>query len=149
MTEPSIAGGELRRYIVTLDTTRGWMDVELTRSSPKVAANTARWSLIHLRRFGDVDQVHVLWTSVAGEPDPGNDPFMEGKRYALLYQAPQHKLPRTAVMTFLDLDGDRLVFDARPAAGTQQMPAAWVQKVRLIRDEVPHHVNTIQRGDDA
>lgn len=49
-------------YLVVCDTTKGLMDVELIGTTSERAANRARWTLIHSRIYGDIDQVQ--WISV-------------------------------------------------------------------------------------
>jgi len=59
--EPT-ADTPVKVYLVVVDTTMGLFDVELIGTSSERAANRARWSLIHRRTYGDVDQVQ--WISV-------------------------------------------------------------------------------------
>ena len=49
----------MRKYLVVLETKKGLMDVELVGSNAKAAKTRARWSLIHARKFGDIEEVTV------------------------------------------------------------------------------------------
>lgn len=64
--EPETAAPEpetaIKVYLVVVQTVKGLMDVELIATSGERAASRARWTLIHARRYGDIDQVQ--WLSV-------------------------------------------------------------------------------------
>jgi hypothetical protein len=70
-------------------------------------------------------------------------PLILGQRYLVRYRGETHRRDRTAVMVYLGEDGDRLVFDARPVAGTQFMPRAWVLAVEPVAADTPSHVNRV------
>ncbi len=53
---------DFKLYLVTVDTTKGFMDVELLGTSSQRAADRARMTLVHAREYGDIDQVQ--WVSV-------------------------------------------------------------------------------------
>lgn len=59
--EPT-ADSPVKVFLVVVDTKKGLMDVELIGTTAGRAADRARWSLIHGRQYGDIDQVQ--WISV-------------------------------------------------------------------------------------
>lgn len=57
----------MERYTVVVKTPKGTFDVEVpTYQGPEAAARRAKWSLIHMR-YGDVDEVHILSTTLIEE----------------------------------------------------------------------------------
>jgi hypothetical protein len=64
-------------------------------------------------------------------------PLEPGRRYLLRYRGETQRRDRTAVMVYLGEDGDRLLFDARPAAGTQRLPRTWVHSVEPVPADTP------------
>jgi hypothetical protein len=82
--------------------------------------------------------------------DPADDnaiaaSLVRGQRYRLRYRSETQRRDRTAVMVYLGADGDQLLFDARPAAGTQRMPRAWLRAVEPVPADTPAHINKIVR----
>jgi hypothetical protein len=71
------------------------------------------------------------------------DPLIAGGRYHLRYRAPNQRRSRTAVMDFVAVEGANLVFNARPVAGTQSIPAAWVQSVKAVPTDTPAHIGRV------
>ena len=61
--------------------------------------------------------------------DDNAPPMRPGQRYQVRYRSGSQRRDRTAVMVYLGEDGDSLLFDARPAAGTQRMPRPFSRKV--------------------
>jgi hypothetical protein len=57
-----------------------------------------------------------------------------GQRYRIVYMSGTQRFPRVAVMDYLSYDAnhDALVFSARPAAGTQDMPRDWVKQFEVV-----------------
>ena len=70
-------------------------------------------------------------------------PLVVGQRYLLRYRSATQRRDRAAVMVYLGDDGDRLLFDARPAAGTQSMPVGWIQAAEPVADDTPAYINRI------
>jgi hypothetical protein len=68
-----------------------------------------------------------------------------GQRYLLRYRSQTQRRDRTAVMVYLGGDGDELLFDARPAAGTQRLPRAWARSVEPVAADTPAHINRTAR----
>lgn len=74
------------KYLVTLDTTQGMMDVDLrTTQGSEAAGRRARWTLINARVYGDVEDVQVIsvttvcsWFAECENPADGtlNHPFL-------------------------------------------------------------------------
>lgn len=51
----------LIKYRITLDTRKGLMDVDvLSSQGPEAAGRRANLTLVHTRRYGDIDQVHTV-----------------------------------------------------------------------------------------
>lgn len=59
-----------------------------------------------------------------------------GQNYRLIFQVPDARLPREAVLRFLDADGNRYRFDARPEAGTQTIERANITYMRETNDPI-------------
>ncbi len=83
-------------------------------------------------------------------PDPADDnaiaaSLVRGQRYRLRYRSETQRRDRSAVMVYLGADGDQLLFDARPAAGTQRMPRTWLRAVEQVPVDTPAHINKITR----
>jgi len=72
-------------------------------------------------------------------------PMTRGHRYRVRYRSATQRRDRTAVMVYLGADGDCLLFDARPAAGTQHMPHAWVRAIEPVPADTPAHLNRTVR----
>jgi hypothetical protein len=70
-------------------------------------------------------------------------PLEPGQRCLLLYRSETQRRDRTAVMVYLGEDGDRLLFDARPMAGTQRIPRVWIRDVEPVAADTPAHINRI------
>ena len=68
-----------------------------------------------------------------------------GCRYRVRYRSGTQRRDRTAVMVYLGADGDALLFDARPAAGTQRMPRGWVRHIEPVPADTPAHINRVTR----
>lgn len=60
--EPAAAEPAIKVYLVVVQTALGLMDVELIGTSGEIAARRAKWSLIHKRTYGDIDEIE--WVSV-------------------------------------------------------------------------------------
>jgi hypothetical protein len=71
------------------------------------------------------------------------DPLIAGTRYHVRYRAPNQRRSRTAVMDFVAVDRANLVFSARPVAGTQSIPGAWVRSVKAVPIDTPVHINRV------
>jgi len=67
-----------------------------------------------------------------------------GQWYRLRYRSTTQRLDRSAVMVYLGTDGDQLLFDARPAAGTQHIPQAWLQAVEPVPADTPPYLNKVE-----
>lgn len=50
----------------------------------------------------------------------------KGQKYRVLHKSESQRYTRESVLVLLDRDGNELIFDARPVAGTQKMPVSWV-----------------------
>lgn len=73
--------------------------------------------------------------------------FTVGTRYWILHQSDEQRYPRLSVMTFLDPgDAERGVWNARPAAGTQQLPWSWILDAEPAAKDEAHFVNRDGRG---
>ena len=77
--------------------------------------------------------------------DTAAPPMVLGLRHRLRYRSETQRRDRTAVMVYLGEDGDALLFDARPAAGTQRMPRGWVRAAEPVTANTPAHINRIAR----
>lgn len=77
--------------------------------------------------------------------DNAAQPMIEGRRYLVRYRSATQRYDRTAVMVYLGEEGDTLLFDARPVAGTQQMPRPWLRAVEPVSAEMPAHINKVIR----
>jgi hypothetical protein len=71
--------------------------------------------------------------------------LVPGQRYRLRYRSSTQRLDRSAVMVYLDADGENLLFSARPAAGTQQIPRTWLLSVEAVPADTPVYLNRIER----
>lgn len=60
-----------------------------------------------------------------------------GKMYLIVHQSDAQGYPRVSAMRFLEESLGKLVFDARPTAGTQEMPRSWVQSIQPTAEKVP------------
>jgi len=81
-------------------------------------------------------------------PDGGQQRFPSlttGRRYQVRYRSETQRRDRTAVLVYLGADGDALLFDARPAAGTQRMPRGWVRQIEPVSADTPAHINRVTR----
>lgn len=58
----------------------------------------------------------------------------EGQRYRIVYMSGTQRFARVAVMDYLSFNAahDELVFSARPAAGTQDMPRSWIKQFEKV-----------------
>lgn len=54
----------METYIVALSTTQGLIEVELMASSAKAAETRAYWSIVHARKYGDLDDIKVTHVEV-------------------------------------------------------------------------------------
>lgn len=70
-------------------------------------------------------------------------PMIVGRRYRLRYRSGTQRRDRTAVMVYLGADGEALLFDARPVAGTQRMPRAWIREVQRVPADTPPHLGKV------
>jgi hypothetical protein len=69
----------------------------------------------------------------------------QGHRYLVRYRSGTQRNDRTAVMVYLGDDAGTAVFDARPAAGTQRMPRAWIRAIEPVPADTAAHINQVQR----
>lgn len=70
-----------------------------------------------------------------------------GTRYRLRYRSETQRRDRTAVMDYIGTNhnGDHQ-FSARPVAGTQTMPAAWLLEAVAVAKATPVHLNRVVRS---
>lgn len=52
--------------------------------------------------------------------------------YKVVYRTTHAKRNRIAQMQFIGEDGDALLFNARPVAGTQRLPREWIQSAEEV-----------------
>jgi hypothetical protein len=53
-----------------------------------------------------------------------------GVKYLVIHQSPSQRFARASVLKFLGQDtGEIMSFDARPVAGTQNLPRSWVKSI--------------------
>lgn len=71
--------------------------------------------------------------------------LVPGQRYRLRYRSSTQRLDRSAVMVYLDADGDTLLFSARPTARTQQIPRVWLRAVETVPADTRAYINRIER----
>lgn len=74
--------------------------------------------------------------------------LIAGKKYKVWYKAPEWKYKREAVMRYLDnalSDTEDLIWDARPAAGTQNMPKSWFIDATDIDPTTPCYIDKMIR----
>lgn len=74
-----------------------------------------------------------------------------GKRYRLIHQIPPQRYDRESVMDFLGVGGagaddGRLLFSARPLAGTQSFKPSWVKDAVEVAKTTPIKINGRIRG---
>lgn len=56
-----------------------------------------------------------------------------GSKYRITYQIPGvHRKPREAVLRYMDRDGDRVIFDGRPAVGTTTIDAECIKSAEFV-----------------
>jgi len=79
------------------------------------------------------------------DDDNAAPPMRPGQRYQVRYRSGSQRRDRTAVMVYLGEDGDGLLVDARPAAGTQRMPRRWLRAVEPVPADTAAHINRIVR----
>ncbi len=72
-------------------------------------------------------------------------PMTQGHRYRVRYRSGSQRRDRTAVMVYLGTNGGWLLFDARPAAGTQRMPNTWIRAVEPVPADTPAQINRLAR----
>jgi hypothetical protein len=77
--------------------------------------------------------------------DNGAAQLAPGYRHRVRYRSDSQRRDRTAVMVYLSVDADAVVFDARPAAGTQRMPRTWIKAIEPVPADTPAHINRIMR----
>lgn len=67
-----------------------------------------------------------------------------GRKYLIHHKSAAQRYVRQSIMTYLGLsDSGHLLWDARPAAGTQEMPTSWLTSVGEVDASVPHFINRI------
>jgi hypothetical protein len=76
----------------------------------------------------------------AEEPKAGPQ-LVPGGRYRVVHRSPTQRRDRVSVLDYLEEAGEELVFSARPVAGTQQMPKAWVREVTEVAKTTPVSMN--------
>jgi hypothetical protein len=79
------------------------------------------------------------------DDDNAAPPMRPGQRYQVRYRSGSQRRDRIAVMVYLGEDGESLLFDARPAAGTQRMPRPWLRAVEPVPADTAAHINRIVR----
>src|SRR5262249_14382978 len=87
--------------------------------------------------------------ATTGDPAAG---LVVGHGYHLTYRSTTQRRDRGAVMVYLGTDygtdtgpsGEVLLFDARPAAGTQRLPRTWLRSAHAVPDDTPPYLNKIE-----
>jgi hypothetical protein len=67
--------------------------------------------------------------------------FVVGGRYRVTHRSDAQRFNRVSVMDYLGESGSDYVFNARPVAGTQTMPQAWLIDAELVRKDTPIVLN--------
>lgn len=72
----------------------------------------------------------------------------KGAWYRIVWQSPNHKYPHEAKMIYLGLryDFNSLVFSARPVAGTQMLPIAWILKMEPCKAPKAPYLDHVLRS---
>jgi hypothetical protein len=74
-------------------------------------------------------------------PTPSGQDLVTGQKYRITYKAPNWKYARTAVMTYLGPGSSDGCWNARPFAGTQDLPDSWVQTVEKVDNDTEPYMN--------
>jgi hypothetical protein len=69
-----------------------------------------------------------------------------GRKYRIVFKNENQKYLHQSVMAYLGenkalIFGHNLVFDARPVAGTQEIPLSWIADIREVKDNHPIVLN--------
>lgn len=62
--------------------------------------------------------------------------LVPGTKYRILYQIPGQRVIRSAVLVFLEANGQESIFDGRPQMGTQRFRHAWLLGWIKVNDNV-------------
>jgi hypothetical protein len=76
------------------------------------------------------------------------DKLEVGKRYKIYHQSEAQKLLRYSIMDFLGPDEtnqNNLMWNARPVAGTQALPKAWISGIFQVHKSAQIILNGIAR----
>ncbi len=135
------------------------LDIHAVRPAPIRAAERAAIARTLAARSPSYPHGRLwqIWTGAAWQHLTGAHPataaygeddvaaaLVVGQRYRLRYRSATQRLDRSAVMVYLGADGDQLLFNARPAAGTQHMPWAWLRAVKPVPADTPAYLNKVE-----
>jgi hypothetical protein len=71
--------------------------------------------------------------------------FVAGTKYKVRHRSEQQRRTRESVMTYLGGTS----WNARPAAGTQELPASWIISAERVPAITVHYVNRlIPKGEE-
>ncbi|HYS39851.1 MAG TPA: hypothetical protein VEO01_29910 [Pseudonocardiaceae bacterium] len=115
---------------------------QLARTVPDATARF--WQIWAGTGWAHLTDVGTPPAAPAAPVDPAVG-LVPGQRYHLRYRSTTQRLDRGAVMVYLGADGDRLLFSARPAAGTQQIPRGWLKAAEAVPADTPAYLNRIER----
>ena len=115
---------------------------QLARTVPDATARF--WQIWAGTEWQHLTDVGTPPAAPAAPVDPAVG-LVPGQRYHLRYRSTTQRLDRGAVMVYLGADGDRLLFSARPAAGTQQIPRGWLKAAEAVPADTPAYLNRIER----
>lgn len=87
------------------------------------------------------DRRVTIRTDQQGRERPTHSDLSQGDRVRVIHRAPEQGYDRMSVLTFLEDHGDGLTFSARPKAGTQIIPRAWIRRMERVSAETPISLN--------
>jgi len=58
--------------------------------------------------------------------------LVNGKPYRITHQSPTQRYPRYSILRYLGQSIEDTFWDARPAAGTQTFPKAWIKEINPL-----------------
>jgi len=158
ITDATKAGATLVRL---LDEHGYTLDIQTARPAPATPAERAAiarqltaqpardpagrmWQIWAGTAWQHLTIVPTAPTTATHADDPAAG-LVVGRRYHLRYRSTTQRLDRGAVMVYLGADGDTLLFDARPAAGTQHLPRTWLLAAQAVPADTPPYLNKIER----
>lgn len=69
--------------------------------------------------------------------------LIEGRKYRVTHRSETQKKDRQSVMRFLEIQGNDIIWSARPVAGTQSMPVSWFKSAEPVLESTDPYVNRV------